>query len=288
MDNDDRDLIEKNGTDSLGAQIAPEDEGDDVVFGLTDRYIQAIVEALRNGEEDIVSRELADLSEADIAELIEKVEDEDRQTLLQTHGDLLDPYVFSELDSGLRRKVLTEMPARQVAALISEMDSDDALDLIIDLPDDFQHEVIRFLSAKTRITLEEGLNFPEESAGRLMQREFVAVPQFWTIGKTIDYLRAATEELPDEFFDLFVIDPAYHVVGIIPLNRVVRSKRSEKLEDLKLEDIHPIPATMDQEEVAQLFRRENLTSAPVVDESGRLIGVVTVDDIVDVIDEEAQ
>lgn len=288
MDNNDQDMIEKDVTDTLGAQIAPEGEGDDVVFGLTDRYIQAIVEALRNGDEDVVSRELSDLSEADIAELIEKVEDEDRQTLLQTHGDLLDPYVFSELDSGLRRKVLTEMPARQVAALISEMDSDDALDLIIDLPDDFQHEVIRFLSAKTRITLEEGLNFPEESAGRLMQREFVAVPQFWTIGKTIDYLRAATEELPDEFFDLFVIDPAYHVVGIIPLNRVVRSKRSEKLEDLRLEDIHPIPATMDQEEVAQLFRRENLTSAPVVDESGRLIGVVTVDDIVDVIDEEAQ
>jgi magnesium transporter len=132
------------------------------------------------------------------------------------------------------------------------------------------------------------LSFPEYSAGRLMQREFVAVPQFWTVGKTIDFLRAAADELPDEFFDLFVIDPAYHIVGEIPLNRLIRAKRSEKIESLKLKDTHPIPADMDQEEVAQLFRRENLMSAPVVDEENRLIGVITVDDVVDVIDQEAQ
>src|SRR5690606_13332951 len=132
------------------------------------------------------------------------------------------------------------------------------------------------------------LSFPEDSAGRLMQREVVAVPEFWTVGKAIDYLREAADDLPEDFFDLFVISPTYQVVGEVPLNRLIRSKRSTKLSSLTLEDTHPIPADMDQEEVAQIFRRDNITSAPVVDENTRLIGVITIDDVIDVIDEEAQ
>lgn len=175
-----------------------------------------------------------------------------------------------------------------MARIVSELDSDDALDLILPLDEEARREIILKLSYKDRIALEEGLAFPEESAGRLMQREFVAIPQFWTVGKTIDYLRAADETLPDEFFDLFVVDTAHSVVGEIPLSRLVRARRSEKLEDLALESTHPIPATMDQEEVAYIFKAEDLTSAPVVDEDDRLIGVITIDDVVDVIAEEAQ
>jgi magnesium transporter len=148
---------------------------------------------------------------------------------------------------------------------------------------------IQKLSAKNRVTVEEGLTFGEDSAGRLMQREFVAIPQFWTVGKTIDYLRAMGEDLPQDFFDLFIIDPSYHILGTVPLNKLVRSVRSEKIDVLIGEqDLHIIPATMDQEDVARIFRREALVSAPVTDETNRLIGVITVDDIVDVITEEAE
>lgn len=261
---------------------------DDIVFGLSDRFISGVVDALNEDNRQRVLEELQDLSVADIAELITKINDDDRRLLLKNFSEKMDPYVFSDLSPDMQRIVLDELPPRQVAAIISELDSDDALYMIQNLDEDFQKDIIHHLSAKTRLTLEEGLSFPEDSAGRLMQREFVAVPQFWTVGKTIDFLRAAALELPDEFFDLFVIDPGYHIVGEIPLNRLVRAKRSEKIESLKLKDTHPIPATMDQEEVAQWFRRENLMSAPVVDEEDRLIGVITVDDIVDVIDQEAQ
>lgn len=267
----------------------PPDEDNDIVFGLSDRLIQDIVTALREGDRAKALEELQDLSAADTAELISKISDEDRTTLLHEFSEKLDPYVFSELSWELRKIILPELPSWQIASIISELDSDDALDMIQSLDDeDFRHDIIRHLSAKTRLTLQEGLSFPEDSAGRLMQREFVAIPQFWTVGKTIDYLRAAAEELPEDFFDIFIIDPAYHLVGEVPLNRLVRAKRSEKALSLTLEDLHPIPATMDQEEVAQLFRRENLMSAPVVDEEDRLIGVITVDDVVDVIDDEAQ
>jgi len=272
-----------------GDSSAVQEDENELVFGLSDSFVREVVAALRDYDHERVLSELSGLNASDTAELISKIPDEDRKILLRDFSEKLDPYVFSELSWELRKVTLPELPAWQVAAIVSDLDSDDALDIIQSLDDEtFKQAIIRQLSAKTRLTLQEGLSFPEDSAGRLMQREFVAVPQFWTVGKTIDYLRAAAEELPDDFFDIFVIDPTYHVTGEIPLNRLVRAKRSEKLSDIKLEDIHPIPALMDQEEVAQMFRRENLMSAPVVDEEGRLIGVITVDDVVDVIDEEAQ
>lgn len=272
--------------------ITPESEAPDeneLIFGLSDAFVEDVGESLREGARETVLDHLDELGAGDTAELISKLALEDRRILLREFSEKLDPLVYSELSWELRRVVLAELPAWQVAAIVSDLESDDALDIIQSLDDeDFKQQIIRHLSAKTRIALQEGLSFPEDSAGRLMQREFVAVPQFWTVGKTIDYLRAAADDLPDDFFDIFVIDPGYHVTGEVPLNRLVRSKRAEKLGDIKLDSIHPIPALMDQEEVAQMFRRENLMSAPVVDEEGRLIGVITVDDVVDVIDEEAQ
>lgn len=265
------------------------DEEDEVLFGISDRLVEAVTLALRENDRATVLHELDDLSPANTAELISKLSDEDRNTLLHEFGETFDPYVFSELSWELRRVFLPELPSWKIASIVSELDSDDALDIIQSLDDDdFRHDIIRHLSTKTRLTLQEGLSFPEDSAGRLMQREFVAVPKFWTVGKTIDYLRAAAEELPEDFFDIFLVDPGYRIIGEVPLNRIVRAKRSEKIDALAREDMHPIPATMDQEHVAQLFRRENLMSAPVVDEEERLIGVITVDDVLDVIDEEAQ
>ncbi len=259
---------------------------DESLTGLSDEVISAARNAVREEKDDAVRSFLEQFSEMDSAEFLEKIGSDERRSILEKYADELDPYVFFYLDPELRKNTLSLMPPAKVARIVSELDSDDALDMIINLDPDFQREIIRNLSYRLRIALQEGLNFPEDSAGRLMQREFVAIPQFWTVGKTIDYLRAAADDLPEDFFDVFVIDPSYHVTGEIPLNRLIRSRRSEKIETIKRESTHPVPATMDQEEVAHIFRREDISSAPVVDESGRLIGVITIDDIVDVIDEE--
>lgn len=268
-------------------ELEAEDEGT-ALLGLQDEDIARILEALDEEDKEKLRFLFEELGTYDKADLLEKVNADSRKRLLEFGVDLFEPEVFTYLQEEVRRQVLEEMEPSQIAGIISELDSDDALDLILPLEEEFKHEVIRKLSAKTRLVLQEGLSFPEESAGRLMQREFVAVPQFWTVGKTIDYLRAAADDLPDNFYDLIVIDPSYHIAGEIPLHRLVRARRSEKIEALTLDDTHPIPATMDQEEVAEIFRNEDLASAPVVDEDGRLIGIITYDDVIDVIDEEAQ
>lgn len=261
---------------------------DEIAFRLSDDKIREVVAAVRAQDADTVHALLDDLNIPDTADLIAMVGEDERKELLSMYSHAFNPLVFTEMDYELRRISLSAMPAANVAGIISALESDDALDLLINLDPAFQQEVIHKLSAKMRMALEEGLSFPEESAGRLMQREVVAVPQFWTVGKTIDYLRAAAMDLPEDFFDIFVIDPGYHILGQIPLGRLVRSNRSVKIETLMQREFHAVPAEMDQEEVSYLFKRGNITSAPVTDSENRLIGVITIDDIVDVIDEEAQ
>ncbi len=265
-------------------QILPEENP----FYLSDSEIKEITSAVQAQDFDTVNGFLKDLSPADEAELLSKVNDVDRQELLAMYGEHLNPETFTEMDDELCRASLSSMPVEDVASIISKLESDDALDVVENLDDELQEEIFEKLSAKTRAVIQEGLSFPEESAGRLMQREFVAIPQFWSVGKTIDYLRENAEDLPEDFFDIYVISPSYHVMGVIPLGKLIRSARAVKIDTLSLKDTYPIHASMDQEEAAHIFRRENLVSAPVVDDHDRIIGVITIDDIIDVIDEEAQ
>lgn len=258
-----------------------------IVYGLSDDAVDEVVALLDADEYTALGHFLENLNGASIADLYEHLNEDHRGKIFESLPDFFTADFFSELETELRAHTLAKLPAVKVAEIISDLDSDDALDIIVDLDSQFQNEVIRKLSPKNRLHLQEGLNFPEESAGRLMQREFVAVPQFWSVGKTIDYLRADSD-LPEYFSDLFVITPTYKVVGEIPLNRLVRAPRNERIENLTLEESHAIPAMMDQEDVALIFKREDLLSAPVIDEDERLIGVITVDDVVDVIHEEAK
>lgn len=275
---------------SPSAPIDPDDRDPDVedIVDFDDSDIFDLTRTLSKDRHVRASQLLADLTPQDIAEFIEKVDIATRQKLITHHGDELDADVFTYLQRDILADILEQMSARAVANILNRLDSDDALNLIEPLDHDFRTEIIRLLSAKTRVAIEEGLSFPEKSAGRLMQREVVAIPQFWTVGKTMDYLRAAAETLPPKFLDVFIITPAYHIVGKVPLNRLVTAGRATKVDTLSLEDTFPIPATMDQEEVALLFKREDLTSAPVVDDNGRLLGVVTVDDVVHVIADETE
>ncbi len=258
------------------------------VIGLSDDAIREILDALHDKNRSDHLTLINELSVADTTDLLHKISQEDRAALIENKKVKLNPQIFTDIDDELSRSLLSLMPAKRVAKIISVLESDDALDLVEDLDEDFQTEIIHNLSAKMRITIEEGLTFPEDSAGRLMQRECVAIPQFWTVGKAVDYLRAAANDLPTNFHDLIIIDPAYHVVGEVPLDRILCAKRSEKIEDIAITDLHMVHADMDQEDAAHLFRREGLHSTPVIDSDNRLIGVITVDDILDVIDEEAE
>jgi magnesium transporter len=233
--------------------------------------------------ESIVETEHA----ADIANLLEQLSPEERRLFVEVTRHILDPETLSYLDETVREEVLELLTPKEVAAAVVELDSDDAVDILEDLDDEQKEKILASIPPEERAILEAGLTYPEESAGRLMQRELVAVPSYWTVGECIDFLRAA-RELPDDFYDLFLVDPAHKPVGSVPLSRAMRNRRNVKLEDIMETDLRVIPAEMDQEAVAHLFRQYALVSAPVVDEAGRLVGVITVDDVVHVIDEEAE
>ncbi|MGV7222876.1 MAG: magnesium transporter [Nitrospinales bacterium] len=264
------------------------DENDEH-FTLSDSDIHHIEEGLASGDKEAVDTAISDLNAPDFAELLEKVSGDNRQKILEEHRESIDSEVFVELNPELCKDTLSEMNAPEVAAIVSDLDSDDALEIIENLEPEFQSDIIHKLSADIREPLEEGLSFPEKSAGRLMQRKFVAIPQFWTVDQAINFLQEASDdELPENLTDLFILTSDSQVTGRIPLHSLLRAKRNVVLETLTPENIQQIAASMNQEEVAQLFRREDLCSAPVVDDEKKLIGVITIDDVIDVIDEEAQ
>lgn len=261
-----------------------------VTFELSDDRISEISEALKGDRKKSSTKKLfeEDLTSAETADFLSKIPTEEREDCLKQYAQYIQVETYSHLNEELLKDVLTILPSSDIAFIIRDLQSDDALDIIALIDEERQTEIIRKLSKRTRIELEEGLKFPDDSAGRLMQRDLVAVPQFWSVQKTIDYVRTAKDELPENFFDIIVISPTYHVLGEVPLKNLVQANKADRVEDHMLETPHPIPVDMDQEDVAKIFQREDLSSAPVVDDDGRLIGVIMVDDVIDVIQEEAQ
>jgi magnesium transporter len=249
--------------------------------------IQTIGEALRKGDVAGAARIALSLHVADQADLLEQLGREGRAELVGQIRPDLDPELLSYLDEDVRAEVIDLLGPAEAAAAIAQLDTDDAIEVLGDLDEAEQIALLETLPFPERAAVEEGLTYPEDSAGRLMQRDFVAAPEFWTVGQAIDYLRA-NPNLPDDFYDIYIINPRFEPVGSIPLSKVLRSKRGVLLTELRLKELHLIPATMDQEEVGFQFRQYGLVSAPVVNEAGRLLGVITVDDVVHVIEEEAE
>ncbi len=251
---------------------------------------EAVLDALDAENNERVRTLLAPLHDADLADLLQRLSPEERGTLIPVIRPDLHPEVLAELDDAVLDDIVDLLGIENIAAAVTELDSDDAVDLIEELDADEQRVVLDAMPAEDRTLVEEALAYPEDSAGRLMQRELVKVPPFWTVGETIDYLRhiADMDEdlLPDVFYDIFVVDPKHHPVGTLPLSRLLKSKRPVRVEGIMETAMTLIPATTDQEEVAFLFRQRDLVSAPVVDADGRLVGAITIDDVVDVIEEE--
>ena len=264
------------------AQVHAED-----LLGLSPDLVQEIDHRLEEDRAEEVARLIARLHYADLADLLQLLGHDRRERLIEQLRARFDPEILPELDDMVRDEGVELLGTEAVATAIAKLESDDALNLISTLEETRQHQVLQAISGALRDILEEGLAFPEDSAGRLMQRDFVVVPAFWTVGETIDFLRES-ETLPNEFFDIFVVDPRHRAVGKVALSLVLRNKRPVRIADIMVAGIVSVPVTMDQEEVAFIFSQQDLLSAPVVDDAGRLIGVITIDDVVDVIHEEAE
>lgn len=246
------------------------------------------VERLLAADDAAALREVVgDLHEADAASLIEALAEDARAPLFRLVGpEHLHYSVLTELDEKIRKAIVDRLSPTLLAEGLRELDSDDAVYILEDLDAEHVAEILQLLPAPERLTLQRSLALPEETAGRRMQAEFIAIPPFWTVGALIDHLREA-DDLPETFYEVFVVDPAFRPVGTVALDRLLRTRRSVKVTDILNDDVHPIRTTDDQEEVARVFERYNLVSVPVVNEFGRLVGVMTVDDVVDVIQEEA-
>ena len=255
--------------------------------GVRQGLFATLREKLDAGEQNAVRGLVDGLKAPDLADLIELLEPSERVRLIDTLGDAFDPEVFSELDSGVRDQLSEDLPNEVLARIVTALDTDDAAYVIESLEKADQEDILAQMPSSDRAALERNLEYPEETAGRLMQTDFVAVPQFWTVGQVIDHMREA-EELPETFSDIFVIDPAFRVLGSVDLSRLLRTKRHINIATIMDSDRHVVLATADQEEMARQFERYDLKSAPVVDANDRLVGVVTVDDVVEVIEEETE
>ena len=269
---------------------APSEPREEAFHGITPETEELIVSSLDVGDETAVWALIENIHYADMADLFERLSEENRSRLIAVMGPSFDAEVLSELDEAVRDKVIDEMGIDAIAQAVSELDSDDALYIIEELDAHEQQQVLDAIPDEDRALIEESLSYPEDSAGRLMQRELVTVPTFWTVGDTIDYMRGNADKddnpLPDQFYVIFVVDPMHRPVGMVSLDKVLRTRRPVLMTEVMEPDMKTIPVVTDQEDVAFVFRQRDLVSAPVVDAGGRLIGVITIDDIVDVIDEE--
>ncbi len=249
-------------------------------------FVRAVLDAVEAGEAAAARALVEPLHPADIADLFELTPHEDRAALATAITDLLDGDVFAEMNDYVREDLIDALSATQVADLASELDTDDAVAIIEDMEPADQREVLRALDPDDRAAIEEALSYDEETAGRLMQRELIAVPEHWSVGDVLDYLRQH-DELTTDFWEIFVVDPAHKPVGTVALSWILRTPRGIAIGDVMQREQTLIPVDMDQEEVALRFQKYALISAAVVDPVGRLVGMITVDDIVHIISEEA-
>ena len=253
---------------------------------LDPEFVERVCEALERRDGAALRELVGDLHESDLGDVLQALEPEQREELVRLLGPDFDWVALTEVDDSVRSEILEAIPNEKLAEVLRDLDSDDAVEIIADLDEEDREAVLAGLPFADRIALERSLDYPEDSAGRRMRTKFIAVPPFWTVGQTIDFMRE-DEGLPDEFTELFVVDPRFRLIGTVPLDKLLRSKRPVRIADIMRDDPDVVRATDDQEDVARVFQHYNLVSAAVTDESGRLVGVIMIDDIVDVIEEEA-
>lgn len=254
--------------------------------GLSDNVVETTVEALEDGNHPIIKQIFEILHFSDAADLLEMLSVSQRRQAMSIIADDIKPELLTELSDEIRGQIMQNIEHSTIATAVEELDSDDALDLVNSLGEEEQEKVLDQLAPKNREIIKQGLSYEEDTAGRLMQRELVAVPHTWTVNDVINHLQTS-ENIPNDFLAVHVVDPRHRPVGTVELSQLLKHKKDTPLTEILNPDVYPIHVDMDQEDVALLFRKQDWLSAMVVDDSGRLVGIITVDDVVDVIDEEA-
>ncbi len=260
-------------------------ERDEDEYSLDPRVVDAILEAVEVGDAAAIDELMEPLHAADIADLFEQIGTNDRAELIRLWSRGIDGEILSELDESIREEVIELLPHEVLTEAVRELDSDDVVDLIEDLEEPQQERILGALEESDRAAVEQSLTFPEYSAGRLMQREVVTAPEHWNVGEAIDFLRNA-DELPDQFYHVILVDPRWHPTGYVTLGKLLSSKRAVKLTDIVEDSFRTIDVMEEEGDVAYAFNQYHLISAPVVDEDDRLVGVITIDDAMAVLDEE--
>lgn len=258
-------------------------DADDHISPLWLERLRAYLAAARD---DDVATVMEPLHASDVGDVLESLDADERLHLVRLLGDRFDYSALTEVDESVRVELMDELPNAEIARGVSGLDNDDAVAILEDMEQEDRDEVLAKLPTFERLSLKRSLDFPEDSAGRRMQTDFIAIPPFWTVGQTIDYLRSEPD-LPDEFYQIYVVDASYQVLGTLPLDKFLRARRATSIEALMNTNLVLVDANEDQEEAARDFERYDLVEVGVIDESKRLVGVLTIDDIVDVIHEEA-
>lgn len=271
-------------TDEQHSPLSEIIQGQDVIH--KDQILQ-IQSCIHEKDCDQLVELIEGLHNADLADVLETLPIKDCLDFISLLGDQFDSEILSFLEDDVRDELIKNLDMRSLATAVENLDSDNAVDIVEELEDVEKEELFQFLPARERDVIQEALSYPEDTAGRMVHKEVVVLPFFWSVGETIDYLREEAE-LPEQFYEIYVVDAKFRPVGVLHLSQILRNKRSSSISELMSTQYHPIQASTDQEHAADMFRQYGLVSAPVINEEGILLGEITVDDIFPVIDEEAQ
>ena len=258
-----------------------------VNFEFNKEYIRVVNEKIQNNDALFITNAFKEIHPADAADIIENLNENDREKLIKLNSFKIDPEVFIELNESIQSEIIKYLSSETIISILKNLESDNAIKILENLDEKNKNIVLNSLPPKDRFALQESLSYPEDTAARLMQREFTAIPSNWSVGQTIDYLRE-NKDLPEEFLEIFIVDNEFKPIGTVPSSKVLRTSRDTKMQSIMLETQLSIPVDMDQEEVGHLFENYNLNSACVVDKSNKLVGMITSDDVLTVLKEEAE
>ena len=258
-----------------------------VNFEFNKEFIKVVTQKISNSDAEFITNSFREMHPADAADIIEHLNQNDRESLIKLNNFKIDPEVFVELNESIQSEIITYLSSESIVTILKNLESDDAIKILENVGEKDKNIILSSLPPKDRFALLESLSYPEDSAARIMQREFTAIPSNWSVGQTIDYLRE-NKELPEEFLEIFIVDEEFKPIGTIPSSKVLRTPRDTKMLSLMSESQLLIPVDMDKEEVGNLFENYNLSSAAVVDKSNKLVGMITYDDVLTVLKEEAE
>ena len=258
-----------------------------VNFEFNKEYIKVVNEKIQNNDALFITNSLNEMHPADAADIIEHLSETDREKLIKLNSFKINPEVFIELNESIQSEIIKYLSTNTIVSILKNLESDNAIKILENLDEKNKDIVLNSLAPKDRFALQESLSYPEDTAARLMQREFTAIPSNWSVGQTIDYLRE-NKDLPEEFLEIFIVDNEFKPIGTVPSSKVLRTPRESKMQSIMLETQLSIPVDMDQEEVGHLFENYNLNSACVVDKNNKLVGMITSDDVLTVLKEEAE